>query len=213
MVDAQGVPLSTHCRQSHRMEVSSRGRVMDISTHSATLISIVIGLGLAEMFGNLYRLIRNRGRVSWDVLPLAWMATLFFLILNYWWALFLRLNRSEKANTVAEFGLILTSPILLFLATAIVLPNFAADDDWDMRRDYEAQRKVIALTFALYQVSTFTTALVIGTMAWNFLSIVRVVIFALLVSMLVTNRRRWDWVVVLAIMIALLIRLSTQVVR
>jgi len=186
---------------------------MDVATHSITLISIVVGLGLTEMFGNFYRLIRNRHRVRWDALPLAWMATLFFLILNFWWALFLRLDGSQKATTVAEFGLILTSPILLFLATAIVLPNFSADDDWDMRRDYGAQRKVIALTFALFQVTTFTTALVIGTMAWDFLSIVRVAILALLVSMLVINSRRWDWVVVLAIMTALLIRLTMQVVR
>jgi glycopeptide antibiotics resistance protein len=82
-----------------------------------------------------------------------------------------------------------------------------------MRRDYEGQRKVIALTFALFQVNTFATALVVGTMAWNFLSVIRVVIFALLVSMLVTNSRRWDWVVVLAIMTALIIRLNLQVVR
>lgn len=186
---------------------------MDIAAHSVTLISIIIGLGLAEMFGNLYRLIRNRDRVHWDALPFAWMATLFFLILNYWWALFLRLDGSQKADTVAEFGLILTSPILLFLATAIVLPNFSREDDWDMRRDYEAQRKVIALTFALYQVSTFATALIVGTMAWDFLSVVRVAIFALLVSILLTNNRRWDWVVVLTIMAALLVRLTTQVVR
>ena len=189
------------------------GRRMDIATHSVTLISIVVGLGLTEMFGNFYRLIRNRARVRWDALPLAWMATLFFLILNFWWALFLRLDGSQMADTVAEFGLILTSPLLLFLATAIVLPNFSSDDDWDMRRDYGTQRKVIALTFALFQVTTFTTALVVGTMAWDFLSVVRVAIFALLVSMLVTDSRRWDWVVVLAIMAALLIRLTTQVVR
>ena len=189
------------------------GRRMDIATHSITLISIVVGLGLTEMFGNFYRLIRNRDRVRWDALPLVWMATLFFLILNFWWALYLRLDGSQKADTVAEFGLILTSPLLLFLATAIVLPNFSADDDWDMRRDYGAQRKVIALTFALFQVTTFTTALVVGTMAWDFLSIVRVAIFALLVSMLVIDSRRWDWVVALAIMTALLIRLTTQVVR
>lgn len=195
------------------MKQSRLGRVMDIATHSATLISIVIGLGLAEMFGNFYRLIRNRARVRWDYLPLAWAATLFFLILNYWWALVLRLDGSQTANTVAEFGLILASPILLFLATATVLPNFGDGDDWDMRRDYEKQRKVIALTFALYQVSTFTTALVVGTMAWNFLSIIRVVIFALLVSMLLTSRRPWDWIVVLAIATALLIRLNTQVIQ
>ena len=82
-----------------------------------------------------------------------------------------------------------------------------------MRRDYDEQRKVFILTFAFYQVSTFTTALVVGTMAWDFLSFVRVAIFVLLVSMLLTNNRRWDWIGVLAIMTALLFRLTTQVVR
>ena len=42
---------------------------MDITEHSLTLISIIIGLGLTEMFGNLHRLIRNRSRVTWDWLP------------------------------------------------------------------------------------------------------------------------------------------------
>lgn len=186
---------------------------MDIATHAVTLISIVVGLGLTEMFGKLYRLIRNRKRVRWDFLPLAWVVTLFLLVLNFWWSLFLRMDGSSQASTVAEFGLILLPPILLFVATASVLPDFSGEDDWDMRRDYGEQRKVFILTFALYQVSTFTTALVTGTMAWDYLSFVRVGIFSLLVSMLLTNNRRWDWFGVLAIMAALLIRLTTQVVR
>jgi len=50
-------------------------------------------------------------------------------------------------------------------------------------------------------------------MAWNYLSLARVVIFALLVSMWFINSRRWDWIVVLVIAVALLIRLGLQVVR
>lgn len=69
------------------------------------------------------------------------------------------------------------------------------------------------MTFALYQVSTFTTALVVGRLAWDFVSVVRVLIFFLLLSMLLTNNRRWDWTGVLAIMAFLLYRLTTQVVR
>ena len=61
-------------------------------------------------------------------------------MLNYWWALFLRLDGSQKARTAAEFGLILAPPILLFLTTASVLPNFEQDSDWDMRRQYDDQR-------------------------------------------------------------------------
>ena len=186
---------------------------MDIQTHAVTLIAIIVGLGLTEMFGKLYRLIRNRRRVRWDLLPLAWVVTLFLLVLNFWWSLFLRMDGSSQASTVAEFGLILLPPILLFVATASVLPDFSGEDDWDMHRDYEEQRKVFILTFALYQVSTFTTALVTRTMTWDYLSIVRVGIFLLLVSMLLTNNKRWDWVGVLAIMTALLIRLTLQVVR
>ena len=190
-----------------------RGSIMDITAHSVTLISIIIGLGLAEMFGNLFRLIHNRSRVQWDFLPLAWVVTLFFLVLNYWWALYLHLDGSQQARTAAEFGIILAPPLLLFVATASVLHGFGPDNDWDMRRHYEGQRKVYILTFALYQVSTFTTALVVGDLAWNFLTIVRFIIFALLISLLFTKSRYWDWVAVLTIMAALFVRLNMQVVR
>lgn len=186
---------------------------MDIESHSVTLISIIVGLGLTEMFGNLHRLIRNRNRVRWDFLPLAWVVTLFAVVLNYWWALYMRLDGAQQARTAAEFSLILAAPILLFLGTASVLPEFGADDDWDMRRHYQAQRKVFILTFALYQLSTFATAVIVGTLGWTFLTLARAAILGLLVSMLLTNSRRWDWAAVMIILAFLLIRLATQVVR
>jgi hypothetical protein len=165
------------------------------------------------MFRNFHRLIRNRARVRWDALPLVWVVTLFLVVLNYWWALYMRLDGSQKAHTAAEFGLILAPPLLLFLATASVLPDFEPDDDWDMRHDYQAQRPVLILTFAAYQVSTFTTALVVGSLAWNFLTFARFVIFGLLISLLLANSRRWDWAAVLAITAFLFVRLTTQVVQ
>ena len=191
----------------------SRGLNMNLEAHSITLISIIIGLGLTEMFGNLLQLIRDRQRVRWDFLPLAWAATMFFLVLNYWWAVYLRIEGSQEARTAAEFGLLLAPALLLFLATASVLPEFGCNEDRDMRTHYEAQRKVFILTFAVYQVSTFTTALVVGSLGWNFVTLVRLVIFALLISMLFTKSRLWDWISVLTILVILFIRLNAQVVR
>ena len=72
---------------------------------------------------------------------------------------------------------------------------------------------VFILTFAIYQLTTFTTALLVGSLTWNFVTLVRPAIFALLLSMLLTNSRRWDWAAVLAIMGFLFFRLTTQVVR
>lgn len=186
---------------------------MDIATHSIALISIIVGLGLTEMLGNLLRLVRNREHVQWDPLTLAWVMTCLLLVLNYWWALYLGLDGSAKANTAAELGLILAPPILLFMTTASVLPNFEADSDWDMRRHYAKQRSVFILTFALYQVSTWTTALLTGELAWNYVTIVRVFILGLLLSTLLVNSRRWDWITVATIAGSLFYRLMTQVVR
>jgi hypothetical protein len=186
---------------------------MDIEAHSLTLTAIIIGIGMTEMFGNLHRLIRHRERVRWDLLPLAWGVTCLFLILNYWWALYLHLDGSQQAHTAAEFGLILAPSVLLFLIAASVLPHFGETAEWDMRAHYAAQRKVFILTFALYQVSTWTTALLTGALAWNYVTVIRFAILALLLSMLAINSRRWDWIGVVIIGAALFARLVTQVVR
>lgn len=186
---------------------------MDIVAHSTTLISIIIGIGLTEMFGNLHRLIRNRARVTWEWLPVVWSATLLILVINYWWSIYLGVSGLKQASNAAEFGLLLIPPILLFLTTASVLPNFEADSEWNMRRHYDEQRKTFIVTFALYQCSTWTTAIFVGTFGWNVISVVRAIILLLLVLSLLINKRRWDWVAVLAILATLIFRLTTQVVR
>lgn len=186
---------------------------MDVETHSISLIAIVIGLGLTEMFGNLHRLIRHRERVRWDALPLAWVVLCLFLILNYWWALYLRLDGSGQARTAAEFGLILAPAVLLFLTAASVLPHFGEGSDWDMRGHYVSQRNVFISTFVLYQLSTWATAILTGSFGWNYVTLVRIVILAILLTMLVANSRRVDWAGVVVIGGGLFARLVTEVVR
>jgi len=45
---------------------------MDIREHSITLVSVIVGLGLTELLGNLNRLVRSRRDVRWHALPLIW---------------------------------------------------------------------------------------------------------------------------------------------
>ena len=47
---------------------------MDIGGQWATLVSIIIGLGIADLLVNLHRLIHARKEVKWDPLPLGWAA-------------------------------------------------------------------------------------------------------------------------------------------
>jgi len=186
---------------------------MDIIEHSLTLISIIIGLGLTEMFANLHRLIRNRSRVTWDWLPVTWATALLLLVVNYWWSIYLGVSGLTQANNAAEFGLLLIQPILLFLTTASVLPNFDVHCEWDVRRHYDEHRKTFIVTFVLYQCTTWTTAFVVGTLGWNAISVVRAIILLLLLLMLLFDKRWCDWIGVLAILGILIFRLTTQVVR
>ena len=60
---------------------------MNISEHSVALISVIVGLGLTNLLGNLNRLIHARRKVRWDVLQLLWALIALFLVDNYWWGL------------------------------------------------------------------------------------------------------------------------------
>jgi hypothetical protein len=186
---------------------------MDITTHLVTLISIIIGIGLTEMLGNLHRLIRNPGRVKWDWLPVAWSVALLLLVINYWWSIYLGVSGLGQTSNAAEFGLILVPPILLFLTTASVLPNFDDETEWDMSRHYQEHRKTFIATFALYQCSTWATAGVVGTLGLNVISLVRAIVFLMLVVSLLLAKRRWDWTAVVAILAILTFRLTTQALQ
>ena len=187
---------------------------MDIATHSVTLISIIIGIGLTEMFGNLHRLIRNRAQVvTWDWLPVAWSAVLLLLVVNYWWAIYQGIIGIDQLRNAAELGLILVQPIVLFLLTASVLPNFATSSKWDMRNYYDEHRGTFIFTFVFYQCVTTAVALVVGTLGWNIASLARAAIFLLLVVAVLVRNRRFDWLAALGILAVLLLRLSTQAVR
>lgn len=186
---------------------------MDITTHSVTLISIIVGIGLTEMFGNLHRLIRNPKQVTWDWLPVAWSAVLLLLVVNYWWAIYSGIIGINQLSNAAELGLVLVQPILLFLLTASVLPNFGTTGEWNMRGYYDERRRTFIFTFVLYQCVTSAVALVVGTLGWNISSAIRSAILLLLVLMLALNKRRFDWVGVLAILAVLIVRLTTQGTR
>jgi hypothetical protein len=45
---------------------------MNITESWPTLVSIILGLAVAELLLNLHRLIDARKRVNWDPLPLLW---------------------------------------------------------------------------------------------------------------------------------------------
>jgi hypothetical protein len=186
---------------------------MDATSHSITLISIIVGLGLTELLLNLHRLIYARRQVRWDPLPLLWTAIVLLLVLNYWWGLAQRRDGSDLAHTAGAFGLLLVHPLLLFLLCASVLPRQGTEGGLDLRRFYETDRRTIVAMLVLYMLANWILAFATGTPTWSGVTLQRTIASVLLASLLVVNARRWDWVVAITVTAAALARTATQAVR
>lgn len=188
---------------------------MSITESWSTLVSIILGLAVAELLLNLHRLIDARKRVNWDPLPLLWAVIALLLLFNYWWAVVTNLDRSQDAKVVGDFVLLAIAPIILFLIAASVLPRLpAAEGRFDMRAEWIEKRSVFLTLFAINQ-SVVWISLVITrhSISWDLASFLRTIVLLLLLLLLFYKSRRFEWIAVLAIFAFVVFRLSVQTVH
>ena len=108
--------------------------------HLAVLISIVLGLGLAQLLTSVHRLVQARRRVTFHWLPLLWAGLLFVTQIEWWWASF-EMRRDTVWNFF-YFLFVLLSPVSLYLAAAFALPEIEPDatQRYDLRAYYYDNR-------------------------------------------------------------------------
>lgn len=187
---------------------------MDITGYWPTLVSIILGLGVADLLVNLHRLIDGRKRVDWDPLPLLWAVIVLLWLFNYWWAVATNLDGSQNARVVGHFVLLAVPPIILFLMAASVLPRASsAAGRFDMRADWAERRGVFLTFFALNQFVTWVVAITRHSTSWDIASSLRTTALLLVLLTLFLKSRRVEWVAALAILALVVLRLSTQAVR
>lgn len=122
---------------------------MQAFEYIVALVSILLGLALADIASSLHRLLRARGRVRWDWhAPLA-AVILVLLVLDVWWGM----RQLERAGTTMTIGLFL--PLLcalftFFLLAAAALPDEVPADGLDLRAYYFEQRRYFWTLFALF---------------------------------------------------------------
>lgn len=85
------------------------------------LVSIVIGLAIANVLARLAVVITARERVDFYWPPVAWAIWLFFVAVQHWWAQWS--VRHTREWNFGAFCLELLVPVLLFLLSALVLPE------------------------------------------------------------------------------------------
>ena len=185
---------------------------MDIGGYWATFVSIVLGLGVADLLINFHRLLHERKRVDWDALPLVWAVVALLWIINYWWAVAGNLTRWSDLRVVIEFALAAVPPIMLFLLAASLLPRaMPAEGRLDMRDEWQKGRGLFLTLAVIYQcMAWINVTLASGGLVWDFVALVRGVFLGAMVLALVLKDRRMDWAAAVVILVMLVWRLSVQ---
>lgn len=89
------------------------------------LVSIIVGLGLADLIQSVRELVRPNRAVRWHWLPVLWSAFTFLLVLQIWWTASTILRR-EAFGEVLVFLPYLLNILGIYLLCAFALP----DPDW-----------------------------------------------------------------------------------
>jgi hypothetical protein len=113
----------------------------------SVLISIVLGLGITNILSGFGGMIRNRGRII-PYWPLSiTLTTLFLIHVQTWWTMF-GLRYMHHWN-FAIFLMVLAQPVFLFLASALVTPDFSEPGRIDLREGFFRERRWFYATLVL----------------------------------------------------------------
>jgi hypothetical protein len=104
----------------------------------SVLTSIIIGLALANLLSGAARLIQLRARMRPHGATFVWMATLFLVNVQVWWAAFER--RANDEWSFFAFLLYLLIPVSLFLMSYLVLPDLGDEDKADLAANFDGNR-------------------------------------------------------------------------
>ena len=103
------------------------------------LISIVLGLAIANVLARLATVVTARERVVFYWPPLVWAVWLFFISVQHWWAEWS--VRHTQTWTFGSFWLEVLVPVDLFLLSALVLPERGERGSLDLADWYFRNRR------------------------------------------------------------------------
>lgn len=107
---------------------------MDAFSYLSVLTSIILGLGIQQVLLGYRALILSRRRVKFYAPPLIWSVLLLLMVAQHWWASFSLADHADWS--FASFATILVQTALIYMMTAIVLPDIPADQEIDLRDHY-----------------------------------------------------------------------------
>ena len=103
----------------------------EVETYTTVLIGIVLGMAIARIVSFIGRIVVRSHYSKLTITHTVWTFGLLLLIVQSWWAMSTDWEFS-KADTLIKLTFLLVSPILLYLASAVLCPDIAKDEEFDL---------------------------------------------------------------------------------
>jgi hypothetical protein len=160
---------------------------MSPAEHLIVLVSIIIGLAIADLLSSLRHLIRNRHRVRFHWLPLTWSALIFLQLVQLWWIYFYVLQVEIWRNYFA-FAFFLLVPVLVYLIASWILPDREEAGEIDLREYYFRENGWIFGLICLAAVVQIASELLQGGVLFHPARVVQVTAACLFASLAWTKK-------------------------
>jgi hypothetical protein len=106
----------------------------DAFAYLSVLLSIILGLAIAEVLQGYRSLLLARGKVKLYAPPLIWSGIMLVLAIHFWWASFGLASRENWDFTA--FCAVLMQTVMLFMGASLLLPHTRRDEPIDLRAHY-----------------------------------------------------------------------------
>ena len=107
---------------------------MEAFSYLSVLLSIILGLAITQVLQGYRGLLLSRSRVTLYGPTIIWSALLLVFSAQLWWASFGLAG--HKQWDFATFAVILLQTVLLYMMSAIVLPDMPSDGSVDLKAHY-----------------------------------------------------------------------------
>lgn len=187
---------------------------MSPGEYVATFASIILGLAVADLATSFLRLLKARGPVKWDWIPLLVAVHVLLAIIQYWWSSY---DTWQRAPSIGIFLLPLLSLILIFLVASAALPDEVPEKGIDLGDHYFDHQKFFWGLFAAYVASTSIGRIVnfvaTGSVRNPPVFIYTFVAISLMILLMFSKRRWVHGAVVFVLTVTPFVRWMSQTVR
>ena len=126
--------------------------MMDAFSYLSVLLSIILGLAIAQVLQGYRALLLARGRVRLSTPVLIWSGLLLLFVTQAWWASF---GLRQRMNwDFLSFAIILLQMVLLYMLAAVIFPEVEPGDRVDLVDHFDRHRRIFySFLIAMLMVS------------------------------------------------------------